>query len=427
MGVEEIDRCYCRTQRLWGLTERRIDKGGPVKRIVSIDVLRGFSLALMIIIHFMIAYGDEKAAESLLYFVLDHLIGDLGATWFLLMVGMSQVLSTDRKRGAGELNMMKKSFLRGAYLFAAGLLQSALAFGPSEMWDWDILPLIGSATVVLYFCRFLPSWLILVISAAFAFLAPWLRSFVDFTVGWGGELIESPFFSGYLPGVLLEPTGVYKVIWSFDEILKGYLVSGTFPIFPWLAFPLIGFVIGRCIVGNQIQRDLPFLHLIGLVLIFLGATVAYASVFRSGSSPISDYIAPLSLYPDSITLFYMQTGLGLILFASLYYYYDGRETAAPGTGLFVAWCKRLSRYSLTVYFLHWLLVCWPLWIIYFITGRFLGQDALGVFPTFLLGLAGVALFLVGLRAWDRSGGKYSLEWGLKKMTEDTAGPKGRSQ
>jgi hypothetical protein len=207
------------------------------------------------------------------------------------------------------------------------------------------------------------------------------------------------------------------VIWRFDEILKGYFVSGTFPIFPWIAFPLIGFVIGRRIVTGQIKQDLPFLHLIGLLLIFLGATISYCSIFRPGSSPISDYIAPLSLYPDSITLFYLQTGVGLVLFASLYYYYDGRETAAPHTGLFVTWYKRLSRYSLTVYFLHWLLVCWPLWIVYFITERFLGQDAMGPFPAFLLGLAGVALFLMGLKAWERHGGKYSLEWGLRRITE----------
>ena len=395
-----------------------------MKRIVSIDVLRGASLALMIIIHSMVAYGNAEAKESFLYFIFDHLIGDLGATWFLMMVGMSQVLSADRKKGLGELDLMKKALLRGSYLFAAGLLQSALAFGPSEMWDWDILPLIGSATVALYFCRFMPSWLILVICAVLAFMAPWLRSFVDFTVAWGGELIEAPFFSGYLPGILFEPAGVYKVIWRLDEILKGYFVSGTFPIFPWLAFPLIGFVIGRRIVAEQIKHDLPFLHLIGLVLILLGAVVSYAGIFRPGSSPISDYIAPLCLYPDSITMFYLQTGVGLVLFASLFYYYDGREAAAPHTGLFVAWYKRLSRYSLTLYFLHWLLICWPLWIIYFITGRFPGQDAMGAIPAFLLGLAGIALFLVGLKAWDRRGGKYSLEWGLRKITVGISGPKG---
>ena len=393
-----------------------------MKRVVSIDVLRGASLALMIIIHCMIAYGDTRASESLLYFFFDHVIGGLGATWFLLMVGISQVLSAGRKKSADEFNLMKKAFLRGAYLFAAGLLQSTLAFGPSEMWDWDILPLIGSATVALYFCRFLPSWLILVISAALAFTAPWLRSFVDFTVAWGGELVQSTFFSGYLPGILFEPVSVYKVIWRLDEILKGYFVSGTFPIFPWLAFPLIGFVIGRRIVGGQIKQDLPFLHLMGLLLILLGAIVSYAGIFRPESSPISDYIAPLCLYPNSITLFYLQTGVGLVLFASLFYYYDAREIASPRTGLFVVWHKRLSRYSLTVYFLHWLLICWPLWIIYFVTGKFLGQDAMGAIPAFLLGLAGISLFLAGLKAWDRRGGKYSLEWGLRKITEGIGKP-----
>jgi uncharacterized membrane protein len=400
---------------------QQTSKGDPMKRIVSIDVLRGASLALMIIIHFMIAYGNEKASESLLHFIFDHLIGDLGATWFLLMVGMSQVLSASRKKGTDD-NLMKKAFLRGAYLFAAGLLQSALAFGPSEMWDWDILPLIGSATVALYFCRSLPSCLILMISVALAFTAPWLRSYVDFTVAWGGELVQSTFFSGYLPGILFEPPGVYKVIWRLDEILKGYFVSGTFPIFPWLAFPLIGFVIGRRIVTGQIKQDLPFLHLTGLLLILLGATISYAGIFRPESSFISDYIAPLCLYPNSITLFYIQTGVGLVLFASLFGYYDGRENAAPRTGLLVGWFKRLSRYSLSVYFLHWLLVCWPLWIIYFITGRFLGQDAMGPLPAFFLGLAGVALFLVGLRAWERRGGIYSLEWGLRKITESVGKP-----
>ncbi len=387
-----------------------------MKRIVSIDVLRGASLALMIIIHCMIAYGDERAAESVLYFFFDHVIGDLGATWFLLMVGMSQVLSAGRKTGADETGLMKKAFLRGAYLFAAGLLQSALAFGPFEMWDWDILPLIGSATVALYFCRFFPSWLILLISAALAFLAPWLRDFVDFTIAWGGELVPATFFSGYVPGILFEYPSVYKVTWRFDEIVKGFFLSGTFPILPWLAFPLIGFVIGRRIVGEKIRHDLPFLHLTGLLLILLGSTASYASTFRPGSSPISDYIAPLSLYPNSITLFYIQTGVGLVLFALLYYLYDVRGAGASNAGMFVTWYKRLSRYSLTVYFLHWLLICWPLWIIYFVTGKFLSEDAMGAVPAFFLGLAGIAFFLVVLKAWERRGGKYTLEWGLRAIT-----------
>ena len=113
----------------------------------------------------------------------------------------------------------------------------------------------------------------------------------------------------------------------------------------------------------------------------------------------------------------------LILFSLLYYYYDERGTAVPRTGLLVTWYKRLSRYSLTVYFLHWLLICWPLWTVYFVTGRFLGHDLMGALPAFLLGLAVVALFLLLLNAWERREGKYSLEWGLRKITEGIGKPR----
>ena len=77
------------------------------------------------------------------------------------------------------------------------------------------------------------------------------------------------------------------------------------------------------------------------------------------------------------TWFLLMVGMSQVLFASLYYYYDAREIASSRTGLFVAWYKQLSRYSLTVYFLHWLLVCWPLWIIYFLTGKVSGAGCNG--------------------------------------------------
>jgi len=47
---------------------------------------------------------------------------------------------------------------------------------------------------------------------------------------------------------------------------------------------------------------------------------------------------------------------------------------------------------------------------------------MGVLPAFLLGLAVIALFLAWLRAWERRGGKYSLEWGLRKITKGIGKP-----
>ena len=70
-----------------------------MQRIISIDVLRGFSLTGMVICHFMLEYGDAHAPESLLYFIMDHALGDFGAAWFLLLVGVSQVVFRRPEKG----------------------------------------------------------------------------------------------------------------------------------------------------------------------------------------------------------------------------------------------------------------------------------------------------------------------------------------
>jgi len=384
-----------------------------MQRIVSIDVLRGFSLTGMVVCHFMLEYGNAHAPESPLYFIMDHALGDFGAVWFLLLVGVSQVVSGERKKEMGEINVMKKAFLRGAYVFTAGILMAVLAWGPKNMWNWDILTLIGSAYIILYFCRFLPSWIILLLAAVIAFMTPWLRGTVDFMADWSGGFIQTPVISDYLPGILMDPVSEYDPSWRFPEMIRGFFLSGFFPIFPWLVFPLIGFVIGRRMVAQQMKRDLPFLLMIGFILIFLAFTAAYASLLRPGSSHVTDYIAPFSLFPDSNTMVYLQVGQALVLFALMYYYYDGRDTV-PRTGVFANWFKRMSRHSLTVYFIHYPLIALPLWIMYLFTGRYPEFDLMGALPAFVLGLAVVALFLVCLKVWERRGNKYSLEWGLRR-------------
>ena len=311
-----------------------------MQRIVSIDVLRGFSLTGMVICHYMLEYGNAQAAENPLYFIMDHALGDFGAVWFLLLVGVSQAVSSERRKGMGEDNLMKKAFLRGAYVFTAGLLMNVLAWGPKNVWNWDVLTLIGSAYIVLHFCRFLPSWLLLLLAAAIVFMSPWLRGFVDFATDWGGQFIQTPVISEYLPGILVEPAGEYEPSWRFSKMIRGFFLTGFFPVFPWLVFPLFGLVIGRRIVANQMKRDLPFLLVIGFVLIFLSFAAGYASLLRAESSHITDYISPFSLFPDSNTMVYLQVGQALIVFTLLYYYYDGRDPV-PGTGVFAAWFKRI--------------------------------------------------------------------------------------
>jgi uncharacterized membrane protein len=387
-----------------------------MNRVLSVDLLRGFSLVCMVLIHFMIYWGNAAAMDSWLYFALNDLLGDWGAAGFLMMMGISQVLSAAKAPTAAEIVLFKKALLRSIYLFVVGLIMLALAWGPEQIWQWDILTLMGFATLVLYGCRFLPSWLILLLGAAIALATPWLRGLVDPVATWGGAFLPTPFISDYVPGLFVEPAHEFPSVWQLDMILQGFLISGTFPIFPWLLFPLLGFVLGRRIVAQRLQQDLPLLLIVGGLATALGLAGALASLGRPGLSVVSQYITPLSFYPDSFTMLLCQLGIALIVFALLYYWWDVRPRAATQVGFWGGLFSRTSRYSLTFYFLHYQLIGWPLLIAYAFTGMYRIFDFADAWLAFVSGLVAVTLLELLLALWARHDGKYSLEWGLALLT-----------
>ena len=80
---------------------------------------------------------------------------------------------------------------------------------------------------------------------------------------WG--VADHPIISQYLPGMYIEPEVAYH-----PAIVKGLFLSGYFPVFPWIAFIIIGFVMGRRIVAQKMRHDLPIFLVTGVVLSCLG-------------------------------------------------------------------------------------------------------------------------------------------------------------
>lgn len=387
-----------------------------MKRVRSVDVLRGFALIAMVLIHFVIYFGDEGAMNTWPYFVLNDLLADFGAAGFLTMVGISQVLSAARTPDAEALLLFKKAALRAVYIFAVGLFMLALTWGPRHLWQWDILTLIGFATLVLYFCCFLPSWLILLLSAGAALITPWLRSRIDPAAVWGAGFMPTPVISDYAPGLFVMLKGEIPIVWQWDAILRGFFLAGEFPVFPWITFPLLGFVLGRRIVARRYQRDLPFLVILGLLFVVLGVAGAWLSRSRMEASVVTDYLAPLSFYPDSFTLWVCQVGVTLVVFSSLYDWYDVRRHDDEQSGLLTTLYNRTSRFSLTFYFLHYLLIGWTLAIVFVLTGEYRIFDLMGIWESILSGLVVVIALELLLKLWEAHGGRYSLEWVLAVMT-----------
>lgn len=386
------------------------------ERVLSVDVMRGFALICMVMVHFMVYLGDAASADTWPYFFLNHVLADWGASCFLMMMGMSQVLSARRHVGPRNRMIFRRTLIRGGFIFLVGIVMLALAWGPGRIWQWDILTLMGFATVMLFFCRFLPSWSILVLVVSLAVCTPLLRVGIDFNAVWGGGFVNVPVISRYLPGILLDPASEYEPAWRAGEIVRGFLFTGEFPVFPWFIFPPLGFVLGRRIVRGRLRQDLPFLAIIGLLLIALGLGWAYAAMSRPGSSVVVDYIAPLSFYPDSFTMICYQLGVTLVVFSGLYYGYDVRRVEKRRESFPVRAYIRTSRSSLTFYFLHYLLIGWPLAFVYLVTGRYLKFAFLGAIPALLSGFAAVVLLELLLAVWEKHKSRYSLEWFLGVIT-----------
>jgi len=225
----------------------------------------------MALIHFGLYYGDAEATHNFIIFFFSHGLADWGAAAFLMMMGMSQVLSAKKIGKPDNWLLFKRALVRGTYIFGVGLLMLVLAWGPDKIWWWDILTLMGFATVVLFFCRFLPSWSLIGLIGAIMVLTPWFRSAFNVAVDWG--FAENPVISQYVSGMYIEPV----VALSPGDCQRSFSVR-LFSCFPWIAFIIIGFVIGRRIVAQKMRRDLPILLLTGSVLSCLGI---YSGLRRS--------------------------------------------------------------------------------------------------------------------------------------------------
>ncbi|MCF8126953.1 MAG: DUF1624 domain-containing protein [Deltaproteobacteria bacterium] len=386
------------------------DNRSAHKRILSIDLIRGFSIVGMVLVHFGIYFGNEDAGRNFAIIFLDHCLADWGAAVFLMTMGMSQVLSARRMEKPDNWLLFKRALVRGTYIFGVGLLMLVLAWGPGQIWWWDILTLMGVGTIVLFFCRFLPSWILIAMIGAIMVLTPWLRGALDIAADW--EFVANPVISQYLPGMYIEPTVEYH-----PAILKGLLLSGYFPVFPWIVFTIIGFVMGRRIVAQKMRRDLPFLFLAGALLLCLGFALAYAGRTRPLISVSTAWISPFCFYPDSFSLINIQAGMSIIFFGTVYFFFDVRKKDPSKPGIMGRLFIQTSNFSLTFYFLHYMLIGWPLAILYLYTGKYMVGDLMGAAPALLCGLGAVVLLEILIFFWGKAASKYSLEWFLARLTK----------
>lgn len=268
------------------------------ERMPYMDHVRGLTVLFMIICHTVIVYSAANVLDTPLGIFGQYIIGTWpGAPVFMIIMGLFFAYSSNKP--------LSVKILRGFKLYLLGLVLNvlryvvpyliAMRFNPeafseirllvvqedySILWqlfyELDILTFAGIAFILLsivdYFFKRDWQWVLLAIVVVF--VAPHLW-------GTGREWGVSYLF--------------FQPFWG-DAYVEGASGDTSFPVFPWLVYPIVGILIGKCYVrGEGFEQILRKMVLSSLLL----AVVGVAIMLASSSSQLGDFYR---MYPGGTIL-----------------------------------------------------------------------------------------------------------------------------
>lgn len=145
------------------------------------------------------------------------------------------------------------------------------------------------------------------------------------------------------------------------QVVLGFLLNGYFPIFPWILYPLAGYVTAAHVLPES-KLELPRWRAAAAI----GAVLFSASFVPSLLASIEPrtaawFPAQWTMFPASIVYVLRTLGTCLVGFSLGHRWLDRNPKIDLGPRV-ASFFGTFSRHSLTIYLLHHLLHLWPLWI-----------------------------------------------------------------
>jgi uncharacterized membrane protein len=314
-----------------------------MRRYLSIDILRGVAIILMIQVHFVENLSPRESPSGWLY-DSSILLGSFPAPFFTFVFGLSYALWVRKQESLRrrDEDITKVALRRGLFLFAVGIAFNFFVWLPEETFNWDILTLIGTSFLFLAFARKLPAPVLALICVMVLLASPLLRVVGDFSAYWQDD--------------------AYTYDFTLRDVLFGFVANGYFPVFPWIIFPIAGFVSGDLVFRRGESPDSKLRGLCVLGVIFLALSGLGVAVGSSLPTLISQHYAngPTE-FPASTEYVLAMLGFTILGLVLLHRWVDRKDNVA-GNGRLIIILGRFSSFSLTVYVFHQMVILWPLWI-----------------------------------------------------------------
>jgi uncharacterized membrane protein len=316
---------------------------GEMQRYLSIDILRGIAILLMIQVHFVDNLSLRQDPSAWLYDV-SVFLGGFAAPFFAFLSGLSYGLWTRKQDSIGrrQEEITKITLRRGLFLFGGGIVFNFFIWWPEEIFNWDILTLIGTSLLFLAFARNLPSTYLTLICLMVLLVSPQLRDVGHYSAYWDDYVYSNEF--------------------TFHDVLLGFVANGYFPVFPWIIFPLMGFISGDLSFPRRGPRKYAHWWLCALGIGLLVLSAIGAAIGAQHPCLISQvYANGLTEFPAATDYVLGMLGVLFLSVVLLNQWFDQKEgTTANGPCITIL--RRYSVFSLTAYVLHHMVILWPLWI-----------------------------------------------------------------
>ncbi|MHA1382134.1 MAG: heparan-alpha-glucosaminide N-acetyltransferase domain-containing protein [Candidatus Helarchaeota archaeon] len=384
-----------------------------IPRIHSIDLFRAMGILIMIIGHFGLWFIDGDEISWPWWDYVPMWSGTIGAPFFLICVGFSLVfyVANKQRRGFSEKEIRNAVLRRGGFLWGFGYILNLFLEELSRWWIWNIIVLIGCATIITYFTLKLTIKQRILISSILLVLNP-ISQLIGILHHYN---MLYPFFS-------FHPT------WIEIYMLSSFQVKDLWNPFA-LNMVLIGSVIGSYtldkIKEGKIEKLPKSFFIWGILLCIFGASIDVN--LRYGG------VMPLILEFEHEIHIIFSTGIFLSFFAFFFWYQDVKKYKS----VVLDQITILGSISFTIFVAH------HLFAKYFFAPIFRGAFAPFNFYTFttkpfletlffqilmhpanlittyalqIITLTFTIFFWIVAVVWNRFKLKYSLEWAIRKLS-----------
>ncbi|MFX0071648.1 MAG: DUF418 domain-containing protein, partial [Candidatus Hermodarchaeota archaeon] len=213
----------------------------------------------MVFTHELFNLMGEENYETFPAILLEDSIGSWAHAMFLLIVGASLFLSTQKRKDIG-VNPAKHVILRGLFLIGLGFILNIFwnlsSFCIVDIFMIEILVIIGLSIIIVYFLlEKLPLiGKIVIFFIAFS-LTPILQNIFLYNGPYAYEMYTE----------------------DANGLLAHYLTNGPFPIFPCSTYVMLGFILGEYFLiikkkqnYNKETQFILFLFIISIPLVIFG-------------------------------------------------------------------------------------------------------------------------------------------------------------